>query len=390
MKKKQRCFVKRFAALVAALVMCLALCIPCLAVDDAPRLITGDFPSLEEFKEHPNQWYLCRESSSSTAAYVLFAYAPTSWDSDGFPTSVWSISPFSQYSYTYVLAPATSSSSAYQYTYHYVNTSIDGIWLSRFPVPIGVGAASFLFFPAFKSTISALKDGAKPSFLLTTTDYVPNSGQFSVSDSGRGAFAFGDVSSAVLWYSRDWGNNHVPYGRLDHPSTYSTRTSLKPIELSSFGTSFFTLGNWDYGKFPSSVQTNSRNVRLQAVFDSTPSATAPTYNQFVYLPALYFTSGTFEMLYGTGYRNGGWFPGDDDLQNELVNQFGVDSGTLSNSKSSLDSWSNTSSIDTDVASGATGLLNGIFQNLGTFLFSVSLLCFGAVVLRMLIRKAVDG
>ena len=80
----------------------------------------------------------------------------------------------------------------------------------------------------------------------------------------------------------------------------------------------------------------------------------------------------------------------EDLQDELANEFDVNSDTLKNSKDNLNSWNSTSSVDSDVASGATGLLNGIFQNLGTFLFSVSLLCFGAVVLRMLIRKAVDG
>lgn len=47
------------------------------------------------------------------------------------------------------------------------------------------------------------------------------------------------------------------------------------------------------------------------------------------------------------------------------------------------------SVDPDVASGASGLLGGLFQNLGTFLFSVSLLCFGAVLLRIVLRKAVD-
>ena len=80
----------------------------------------------------------------------------------------------------------------------------------------------------------------------------------------------------------------------------------------------------------------------------------------------------------------------DKLQDQLVKDFDIDSDTLKNSKDNLNSWNSTSSVDSDVASGASGLLGGLFQNLGTFLFSVSLLCFGAVVLRMLLRKAVDG
>lgn len=390
MKKKQRCLFKRFAALVAALMLCASLCVPCFAVDNDVHLISGDFPTLEEFKSHSNQWYLCRDSSSSSAAYVLFAYAPTSWTSDGFPTDVWSLKPLNTFSSTFVITPATSTASVYQYTFHYVDTAIDSIWLTKYPVPIGDGAASLLFFPAFSSTITALQNGAKASFLLTTTDFVPDSGQFAISSTGHGYYSVGDVSSAILWYSRDFGNNHVPFARVLHPSTFSTRNSLKPIKLSEFYTSFYTLGNWDLGTFPLSVMTNSHNVRLNAVYDSTPTATVPTYEQMAFLPALFFNSEAFEMLFGTGYRNGGWFPSDDDLQNELVNKFDINSGTLQNSKDNLNSWNSTSSVDSDVASGASGLLGGLFQNLGSFLFSVSLLCFGAVVLRMFIRKAVDG
>lgn len=35
MKKKQRCFIKRFAALVAALMLCVSLCVPCFASNNA-------------------------------------------------------------------------------------------------------------------------------------------------------------------------------------------------------------------------------------------------------------------------------------------------------------------------------------------------------------------
>jgi hypothetical protein len=93
----------------------------------------------------------------------------------------------------------------------------------------------------------------------------------------------------------------------------------------------------------------------------------------------------------TDVKLGDWLSDSpEDLQDVITNEFGVDSDTIKNSKDNLNSWNSASSVDSDVASGASGLLGGLFQNLGTFLFSVSLLCFGAVVLRMLIRKAVDG
>lgn len=55
MKKKQRCFVKRFAALVAALVMCAALCVPAFAVADA-----AEMPSRSDFESHHGSWFVWR------------------------------------------------------------------------------------------------------------------------------------------------------------------------------------------------------------------------------------------------------------------------------------------------------------------------------------------
>ena len=53
-------------------------------------------------------------------------------------------------------------------------------------------------------------------------------------------------------------------------------------------------------------------------------------------------------------------------------------------------WNDTETVDTDVAFSAMSALNAMFQNLGSFLFIISLMVFGAVVLRMFIKKAVDG
>lgn len=95
-----------------------------------------------------------------------------------------------------------------------------------------------------------------------------------------------------------------------------------------------------------------------------------------------------------GLQVGDEFPANTDafdkLRDDLLEQFPEASENIHNGKDTIQGWNDIDSVDTDVASGASGLLGALFQNLGTFLFSVSLLCFGAVVLRMLIRKAVDG
>lgn len=97
----------------------------------------------------------------------------------------------------------------------------------------------------------------------------------------------------------------------------------------------------------------------------------------------------------SGLQVGDKFPAPDsdplgDLQKKLLEDYEVEDRIRDTEFWFNSSLNDLESVDSDVASGASGLLGGLFQNCGTFLFSVSLLCLGAVVLRMVIKKAVDG
>lgn len=95
-----------------------------------------------------------------------------------------------------------------------------------------------------------------------------------------------------------------------------------------------------------------------------------------------------------GLEVGDEFPADTDafdkLRDDLLDQFPEASDHISNDKASFDSWNDIETVDTDVANTSLDIINGLLQNVGQFAFIVSLLCFGAVVLRVLIRKAVEG
>lgn len=95
-----------------------------------------------------------------------------------------------------------------------------------------------------------------------------------------------------------------------------------------------------------------------------------------------------------GLKVGDEFPADTDaydkLREDILDQFPEASDHISNDKSTFDSWIDTETVDTDVANTSLDIINGLLQNVGQFAFIVSLLCFGAVVLRVLIRKAVEG
>ena len=95
-----------------------------------------------------------------------------------------------------------------------------------------------------------------------------------------------------------------------------------------------------------------------------------------------------------GLKVGDEFPANtvafDQMRDNLIDQFPEAFENIQNGKDTLTGWNDTETVDTGVASSALSVLNGLFQNLGSFLFIVSLMVFGAVVLRMFIRKAVDG
>ena len=93
-----------------------------------------------------------------------------------------------------------------------------------------------------------------------------------------------------------------------------------------------------------------------------------------------------------GLKIGDSFPAPDQfdsLRDSLLDKYEVEK-QIGDTEIFLDeSINGFHSVEPDVSSGASGLLGGLFQNLDTFLFSVSLLCLGAVFLRIVLRKAVS-
>lgn len=93
-----------------------------------------------------------------------------------------------------------------------------------------------------------------------------------------------------------------------------------------------------------------------------------------------------------GLEVGDSFPSPDQfdfLLDSLLDEYKVEKH-IGDTDSYLDEAINGfHSVDSDVASGASVLLYGLFQNLDSFFVSVSLLCVGALFLRIVLRKAVN-
>lgn len=386
MKKKHLCFLKRFAALVAALVISFSLPVSVLAAGDD----SAPMPSFADFKAHPDSLYVLRTAVGNVNRYELIA-GPMVFNGN---TLVAASSAHHSYSNTF---------KSFDYAYGDGSHTVFGCAI---PSPIRFYYSTLDYLPSFRvDAFQAWYDCGLHFYPVEGQDlssvYVyiaPLLGSvdrkliFSHSDSSSiDSFDAAFFDSPFLAYPfalRSYSNtNHASYSIVGGTPLDDSYSILSVLNLNN---SYYFSGSSSLHPYPEGYSVPSSDIGV--VFIKKPSGTYITdvsnYSVSV--------DGAFSFLVSKvilpGVKPGDWLSkGDfDKLQDQLVNDFDVNSDTLTNSKDNLNSWNSTSSVDSDVASGASGLLGALFQNLGTFLFSVSLLCFGAVVLRMFIRKAVDG
>lgn len=391
MKKKQRCFVKRFAALVAALMLCASLCVPAFAAGNN----WPSSPSSNDFLSHPYSWYVWQEKSLlGVSGYELICRPMQEYNSSN--TSYYSIFSYSTSSNTYSYISGDGTTHTLMYAFPFIPfSSSTGYW-SDFPsFPIGsptrhTGAVR-IYPVIWKNYLSSVSDVFTDRSVFGFLTSWPSNLSGSLSDYYShevvNEFPIYVPSNIFFFGSKtDTSTNHTSFGIVNGDNDFwSTPSNEKFLEiiLSHYGR---------FHSFPSNFSIPSSDVGF--VFCKKPSSDGMHVYNSEFNVELSFTATLWvpSDLLPADVMVGDWIskPDVEGLQDQLTKDFNIDSDTLKNSKDNLNSWNSTPSVDSDVASGAFGLLNGIFQNLGTFLFSVSLLCFGAVVLRMLIRKAVDG
>lgn len=392
MKKNYLHLFKRFAALLASLMVSLSLCTPCFAGFETE----ADMPSLDDFYNHHGSWYVWRRATLSNFPYYELLCSPISVSG-------------SSYSLPYSVSYSTN---AFDVSYLANDSGKSFDYACAFPLPLRGASGYWSELPSFPvgsgmriqtCSVRVYSTDSQPSltygFLtssFSSSDRVLSFGNTAGSSSGSSTdildsftfsspfysypFALRDsTSSSSSGYVLQGGDNAF----IVPPSNYSNDAVLH------LGSTRFLRGTSSFVPYPAGYTIPSSDIGF--VFVKQPS-TSPVYSA-----SSFDTTGTFafSLLVPasrlTDVKLGDWLSDSpEDLQDVITNEFGVDSDTIKDSKDNLNSWNSASSVDSDVASGASGLLGGLFQNLGSFLFSVSLLCFGAVVLRMLIRKAVDG
>lgn len=392
MKKKQRCLVKRFAALVAALMVSLSLCTPCFAASDTEMVM----PSLDDFYSHHGSWFVWRKLIYSGIDCFELLCSPISVSGSSY-TLPYSISYSTDaFDVSYL---ADDSGLAYDYAcaFPYPLRGASGLWSELPSFPVGFG------FSPQTSVVRVYSTSLQPSgtygFLTSSfsrSDRILSFGNTAGSSSGSSTDILDSFTFSSPFYSYPFAfrrttsssaSGYVLQGGgssfIVPPNAYS---NLSNINLNS---NRYLLGTHSFVPYPSGYTIPSSDIGF--VFVQKPSS-SPVYSASAFDTTASFA---FSLLVPVSLlpdvKLGAWLSDSpEDLQKVIKDEFDIDSDTLKESKDLLNSFKNSSSVDSDVAAGASGLLGAIFQNLGTFLFSVSLLCFGAVFLRMLIRKAVDG
>lgn len=380
---------RRFGASLSALLMVCCFTVPSFASDSWPAS-----PSYSEFTAHYGSWYVYQKFSIGLEpGYELICHPLVEYGDTN--TSDFACVPYSTGSRTFSYTDSGSTTTLLA-AIPYIPFGASGYWseLPSFPVGSGESCASVRFYPYIKSgALSSIEDVFSDTtircFLTSAFSSSNSSFAYSTDDSILDDFPVYVPNSVFIAGSKDDSStSHTSFGLVGGASNFwATPSTRKCVELSSSHTS-------SYSMRPFAQNASIPSSELGFCFFKDPGVGYHPYNTEFNVYNLYFipTLWVPAVLLPSDVQVGDWISHGsmDKLQDELINDFDINSDTLNNSKQDFDSWQNSNTIDTDVADTSLDIINGLMQNVGQFAFVVSLLCFGAVVLRVLIRKAVAG
>lgn len=396
--RKFKMGIRRFGASLFALLM-----VCCLT---APAFASGNnwpsSPSAVDFYNHSGSWYVWRSVSKNNSGLSYTAYellssplfessSYSNWAASGFPRSY----STSSSSYGYTMPSGTTK--YLMYSLPYIPMGHSGYWsdLPSFPVGQSYNSSSAYvrFYPVHSGSLSNISDifNDKSVYCFLTSSGLASGSSFSDQYTNEIINSYPVYVPSYLFPfgSRTSSSSNVnSYGIVGGDNVFwSNPSDSRGVNLGSSH-----MSNSNMSPFPVNFSIPSSDIGF--VFAKRPTSSGVITNPSAFDVTLDFVATLVvpSSLLPSDVKVGDWISHGtmDKLQDQLVNDFDVNSDTLKNSKQNFDSWQNSNTIDTDVADTGLNIINGLMQNVGQFAFVVSLLCFGAVVLRVLIRKAVEG
>lgn len=384
---------RRIGASFAALLMICCMTAPAFAAGhDWPAS-----PSSSDFSSHPYCWYVWQKKSLygfsgfELICCPMFEYK----DSD---TSNWRMGgTYSTDSRTFSYTHSSGVTTTYMFAFPSIPFSPVGYWsdLPSFPVgDVGSLQAVVRLYPCIwrdflKDVPDVFEDRSVFAFLTSW----PSDGGSSIADQFDHEF-FDTypvyIPSNIFFFGSksDTSTNHTSFSIVGGSNIFWA----SPSNSNYLRLSLSHLSDSSMSPFPSGSTIPSSDIGF--VFCKRPSGDGMHVYNSEFNVSLSFAATLWvpDALLPADVKVGDWISKADveSLQDQLVKDFDVNSDTLKTSKQNFDSWQNSNTIDADVADTSVVIINGLMQNVGQFAFVVFLLCFGAVVLRVLIRKAVEG
>lgn len=357
----------RFAALVAALMLCASLCVPCFASNNASS----------------KKWVVASEANMMAESGVVGRYLQLVPYENGQPVPN-----------TFHTTTVKNSSSTNNYTF-LVPVNYPDWWRSAIPL----GANAYIGIDNV-SVYKYLVNGSASTYDDSVAFYLANSVySFSFSRSAvingtpDSDSSYGVVSGPLVGYFSFVQSGGVS-AQAQSINVYPGSTSTQLIQNSSqvvFSAQTFMSSPLSFSAVNTFDNLSSDNLVICVSPLNYYMDNAASYDMYVRATISFFVDAN---KLPAGLKVGDEFPADtdafDQLRDDLIKQFPEAAENIENGKATIEGWNDIETVDTDVASTSISALNALFQNLGAFLFIVSLMVFGAVVLRMLIRKAVDG
>lgn len=389
MNKKHCCLFKRFASLVASLLMICCFTAPALAINWPAS------PSSADFASHSNSWYVWRSSTLDIYdGYELICHPMQEYGSTN--TQQFPFDSYSTDSHTYSYSNTSGTTVTYMYSIPYIPASPSASWaeLPSFPVgePSNICGAVRLYPCKWRDYLAGVDDVFNDRSVFGFLTSWPSDSFSSYSDTFNNEILDYNpifVPSNIFFFGSktDTSTNHTSFGIENGDNDFWA----SPYNANYLKLSKSHLSTPAFRSFPSHFSIPSSDVGF--VFCKSPGTGYHAYNS-AFNVTLSFAAILWvpKSLLPADVAVGDWISKADveSLQDQLVKDFDVNSDTLKNSKQNFDSWQNSNTIDTDVADTGLSVINALLQNVGQFAFIVSLLCFGAVVLRVFIRKAVEG
>lgn len=385
---------RRIGASFAAFLMICCMTAPALAeVHNWPAS-----PSYSDFLSHHGSWYVWKTSSiDGEPAFELICHPITEYG-DTNTSNVRFPAYYSTDSRTFSYTNSDTTTTLLT-AIPYIPFGASGYWSELPSFPVGSGTS--YSHCAYVRIFPVVRDGALSSIDDIFSDTSIHCFLTSAFSSSGSSFSSSDSTSIlddfpvfvpnnvfIAGSKTDTSSNHTSFVLEDGAINFwATPFNSKKVDLASSHTSSHSMRPFAQGaSIPSS--------ELGFVFFKDPGSGFHAYASEFDVSNLGFYASLLvpKALLPADVKVGDWISHGsmDKLQDQLLNDFDVNSDTLKDSKDNFDSWQNSNTIDTDVADTGLNILNALMQNVGQFVFIVSLLCFGAVVLRVLIRKAVEG